>query len=263
MIEETLADLGCLTYKLSNVESLHLQFDGIQYHCSGHAVEEIVPSSNSNSDSEVYSCKPAFAECNNVTLTATNSLHNETESFSFQPVSSCFILSDEITERNGCMLSNSCPILEPLITADNLEPFIPTLFDLVEKLNVFSIPDPIDIVESTLKKINKNDKEILYDKTCKSDNTKLVCEELLLKPFSLKMYELEEIFCQSFSMPMQNINAIAAQCLVIKPWSLNDVSFGQFGNNFCNELCCGEFLLLACICCVLLKGSCLCLRKYT
>ena len=202
MIKEAKADLDSLTCKISKVESPCLQFADVQYHFSGFKCDEIVPSSNSNSDSEQYNGKNISAVCNSVDSLSQDMI----ETFSFQPEPKCCILTLGSIDANVCGLSCSCNVLEPLISADDLQPVTPRLDSLLEKLNVFSIPDPTDIVESTVTKLFKDERFVSdFDETSDLCSATSLSGELLAMPYLLKTHELDEDILVTSLPPMQDL----------------------------------------------------------
>jgi len=205
MIEDTKTDLDTLTCKMLNIESQCLQFAGIQYHYSGQKYEEIVPSSNSNSDSEIYNGKIALSDYK-FSPALNNRFLTLAECFSSQPKPKCCILLLENINANVCNSTYSCWLLEPLISADELQPIIPPLDSLLKKLNVFNIPDPTDIVESTVNSLFEKERNLLYcDDASHVNSTTSICEEIMLKSYPFQALELDNEILALPSSPIKTL----------------------------------------------------------
>ena len=160
----------------------YLQFNGIEYHLSSGNIQEIVPSSNPDSESETCVSKHDFSEYINHSL----ELETIDKYFKFLSLDSCniFLQNDIFYVNNGPC---DCKHLEAFLTTDVLQQHVPLLSSLLANLNVFSISDPIEFVETVMRDIIKADKIFHYSST---DSKKDLFTEFNITNLTVSSYEL-------------------------------------------------------------------------
>lgn len=188
MILDLMNDLSSFLNNSHVVEQQCLRFNNTEYHLSSGKTEEIIPSSNSDSESEINMPKSLLYENKN--------------KFSYLDITDDSILSlleikhSDLVYENKTLFVNDqfcfCKSIEPFLSTERLQKYMPLLSSLLAKLNVFSIPDPIEAVELTMKTVIQTDQISIDFEVDNSVEYKI--EDLTASVYDLHNYEiLEEI----------------------------------------------------------------------
>lgn len=186
MILDLKNDLSSLLNNSHVIEQQCLRFKNTEYHLSSSKIEEIIPSSNSDTESEIDIPKSL--------------IYKVKSNFSYLDFTDDSILSLLEIKYCGIVYENKslfvndefcfCKSIEPFLSTERLQKHMPLLSSLLAKLNVFSIPDPIEAVELTMKTVLQTD-QISID--FKVDNSvEYEIKDLTATVYDLHNYEIPE-----------------------------------------------------------------------
>ena len=224
-------DLNRFIDKTSCTESQFLKFNESEYHIFENRTEEIVPSSDSNSESENFSVSTECL-CNQYQSLPSDEdkCVNKRDTFlDYVPIKCSTCYYEDSDAINGSTYLDDL-LLEPLLSVDTLQANVPSVDTLVGKLKVFSILDPFDTVESSLNCLRKKEQSPIHFEVSKSFHQNSNIDDLSsFMPYKSTTFELSEDFIdQPCDVSAHAIKATADFLSKSIDLRLNDVSNFHF-----------------------------------